>query len=283
MSLEYTQDHGDGTENNNNHGHPDHARTNSEAAQTNRADKDIVDGFLNCGFLLEAGRHGAGEGAAAADEPWSDYRRALLIQQLKEFRQLYHEYVNQRIKEMQDNTDNMKSGSIQSVLNQSHIVDDFTSDYYETISSKMHQVGTTTNGSEFRSSYRLRSIRSRIEGTARHHSPTRSQNYGGAVKRVKVDLVSPRSRLPSAASNNYNNNMHRNFDYMSYANSSNIIDDFDSQVDEEEGFREDNGQPTRILIQSPPNEHEHDLPSDLKVELKIEIPQSPKNSDVTRR
>ena len=69
VSLEYTQDHGDGTENNNNHSNPDHAWTNSEAAQTNRADKDIVDGFLNCGFLLEAGRQGAGEDAAAADEP----------------------------------------------------------------------------------------------------------------------------------------------------------------------------------------------------------------------
>ena len=74
------------------------------------------------------------------------------------------------------------------------------------------------NGSEFKSSIRLKSIRSRRSG----NSPTRSQHYGATVKRVKVDLYSPKNRLGSVG---------KTFDNVSYINTSNIIDDFDSDVD----------------------------------------------------
>ena len=92
----------------------------------------------------------------------------------------------------------------------------------------------TSNGSEFRSNYRLKSIKGRFEGSRGrgkvHHSPNRS-HYDGIIKRVTVDLMTTQDRngVPSAAVSN-NNNMNK-MEYTSYANSSNIIDDFESDVE----------------------------------------------------
>ena len=108
----------------------------------------------------------------------------------------------------------MKSETIQSKLNQSHIVDDFTSDYYETISSKIHM----TNGSDFKSTNKLRHAISKLDMT-----PDKSVGklgYGGAVKRVKVDLLSSKHRSGSIRT--------QTIDDYSQMNSSNIIDDFES-------------------------------------------------------
>ena len=66
-----------------------------------------------------------------------------------------------------------------------NIVDDFTSEYYETISSKIH----VANGSELMSNYRLKSVVTKKRGD---NSPKCLNNAGmGGVKRVTVDLFSP--------------------------------------------------------------------------------------------
>lgn len=123
----------------------------------------------------------------------------------------------------------MKSGTtIYSVLNQSNIVDDFTSDYYETISSKM-QVANG-NGSEFRSTHKLKSIKGISRKDASSPNLSQKSHYGPTVKRVKVDLISAKNRLPSVS---------KNFDKLSYIDSSNIIDDFDSHVDQQEYTQDD--------------------------------------------
>ena len=143
----------------------------------------------------------------------------------------------------------LKSGSIQSNLNQSHIVDDFTSDYYESISSKMYK----NNGSEFKSSHKLKHTMSK-----NHMTPTKSVGrigYGATVKRVKVDLISAKHRLGS---------FNKIIDDFSSVNNSNIIDDFESQIDGKE-FEDD--QPVKMYLRSPQHIHEHDLKNDLKMEL----------------
>ena len=90
-------------------------------------------------------------------------------------------------------------------------------------------------GPEFRSKNKLKSQRT-LSKRGDSASNRSQASYGHIVKHVNVNLMSPKSklmknRLPSISHNMMNAS---NFDKVSHVNTSNIIDDFDSNTDQQE-------------------------------------------------